>query len=359
MFFVILRIWRALLRSIRVKPGRLALAVSVLMVGTLLVNALAFWWFDGQRDPSIGFGDAVWYSLISVTTIGYGDFSATTWPARLATIIAIVFVGLPVFGAFMGILADRVVAHHEKERKGMLPVDERGHVLILNFPSVQRVQAIAAEFRADAAHSERSIFLVTDRVATNPLSEDAIGFVHGSPIDEDVLRRANIEQATTVIVLAPDYGAPESDSQVAAAVTLVEALHPQARTIAECLDDRHRFLFTSANTDAVIYPLRMANNAIVQVSQDPGVGQYLDQVLANSQAESLYSTVVPDGSWTGMTYLDMARHLLDQQVVLQAVMQGELVTLNWSEAVVTPGDRVIYYGRYRLAPEALLPGTSD
>ncbi|MEF8793132.1 potassium channel family protein [Thiohalorhabdus sp.] len=356
---MVLRIWRALLRSIRVKPGRSAVAVSVLMVAALLINALAFWWFDGQQDPGISFGDAVWYSLISITTIGYGDFSATTWPARLATAIAIVFIGLPVFGAFLGLIADRVVAHHEKERQGMLPVDERDHVLILNFPSAKRVQDIASEFRADAAHSQRSIFLVTDRVASNPLSEEAIGFVQGSPIDEDVLQRANIDQAATVIVLAPDYGSAESDSQVAAAVTLVEALKPEARTVAECLDERHRFLFASANTDAVIFPLRMANNAIVQVSQDPGVGKYLDQVLANSQAESLYSTVVPDGPWAGRTYLDLARYLLDQNVVMQAVMQGSEVTMNLGAETVQPGDRIIYYSRHRLSQEALLPGASD
>ena len=354
MVFIILRIWRNLLRMARVKPGRSAVAVSLLMVATLLANALAFWWFDGQHNPAIGFGDALWYSLISVTTIGYGDFSATTWPARMATIITIVFVGLPVFGAFMGILAERVVAHHEKEREGRLPVDDRGHVLILNYPSAKRIQDIASEFRADAQHRDRAIFLVTDSLATNPLSEEEIGFVRGSPIDEDVLRQANVAEAATVIVLSPDYSSPESDSQVAAAITLVEGMQPAARTVAECLDERHRFLFTSANTDAVIFPLRIANNAIVQVSQDPGVGKYLDRILANTQAESLYSTAVPEGAWQGVTYRDMARSLLDRQVVVQAIMQGEEVTMDLAGKAVRPGDRIIYYGRQRLTEQDLL-----
>jgi len=348
MLFVMSRLWRHLLRAIRVRPGRTALAVSLLMVISLLANALAFWWFDGQIKPDIGFGDALWYSLISVTTIGYGDFSATTGPARWATTLAIVFVGLPVFGAFMGIIADQAVAYHERERKGMLPVHDTGHLLILNCPTPQRVRDIAEEFRADPQHQGRAIYLVTDKLDQNPLSEAEIGFVKGSPIDEEVLNQANIAQAATVIVLSPDYGAPESDSQVAAAITLAEGLNPGIRTIAECLDERHRYLFTSAKTDAVIFPLRMANNAIVQVSQDPGVGQYLDRVLANTEGESLYSTLVPAELRTQGTYLEVARALLDTGVVLQAVMNEGEMTMELGKREVRAGDRLIYHAAERL-----------
>ncbi|MFA9462593.1 potassium channel protein [Thiohalorhabdus sp. Cl-TMA] len=218
--FALARLWRTLLRSVRSRPGRTAAAIFVLLLASLFGNAVAFWWFDGQLDPGIGLGDALWYSIISVTTIGYGDFSATTAPARWATVIAIAFVGLPVFSMFIGVVAEQVVSHHEKERRGLLPVDDQNHMLILNCPSGRRVRDIAREFRADTAFHGKPVYLVTDVVDTNPVSAEEIGFVQGSPIDEEKLRRANIDRADTVIILSPDYGSTNSDAQVAAALTL-------------------------------------------------------------------------------------------------------------------------------------------
>ena len=38
-------------------------------------------------------GDAFWYSLITLTTIGYGDLAAVTFPGRL-TVVIVTFAGI-------------------------------------------------------------------------------------------------------------------------------------------------------------------------------------------------------------------------------------------------------------------------
>ena len=50
-------------------------------------NAVTFYVFDGPLKPDLTFADAVWYSIISMTTIGYGDFSATSPGARAGTVL--------------------------------------------------------------------------------------------------------------------------------------------------------------------------------------------------------------------------------------------------------------------------------
>ncbi|MEM7550192.1 MAG: ion channel, partial [Bacteroidota bacterium] len=52
--------------------------VGMVVVVSVLLNALLFWFFDrdAHGDEMLGFDEALWYSIISITTIGYGDYSA-------------------------------------------------------------------------------------------------------------------------------------------------------------------------------------------------------------------------------------------------------------------------------------------
>ena len=66
--------------------------VACVMAFSILGNAICYYVFDGRVNDELTFGDAVWCSVISVTTIGYGDFSAQTLGARLGTVVFIVIL---------------------------------------------------------------------------------------------------------------------------------------------------------------------------------------------------------------------------------------------------------------------------
>jgi len=81
----------------RVANTRTAVQTVLLIVASALaLNTAGSIYFDGAK-----FGDAWWYSIISITTTGYGDLSASSQGARISTTVGIVLIGLPAFGNYL------------------------------------------------------------------------------------------------------------------------------------------------------------------------------------------------------------------------------------------------------------------
>ncbi len=84
-----------LLRSIfqRGNFGRFALAASL-----LFLNLTAVVFFYEHRAPNANIrtvGNALWWAVVTLTTVGYGDFYPVTWQGRVAAAL-LMFVGFAV-----------------------------------------------------------------------------------------------------------------------------------------------------------------------------------------------------------------------------------------------------------------------
>ena len=81
------------------------LTILVLTVASVLV--LQFESKSPDANITSG-GDALWYSLVTITTVGYGDFYPVTAAGRI-TASFIMFMGVGIIGALASILASMLV----------------------------------------------------------------------------------------------------------------------------------------------------------------------------------------------------------------------------------------------------------
>ncbi|MFN8379695.1 MAG: ion transporter [Anaerolineae bacterium] len=80
----------------------ITLALLVITFGSLGVYAAEQY----SPDPNITSGqDAVWWSVVTITTVGYGDEYPTTWPGRLIGMMTMV-TGIGIFGVFTSFMAN-------------------------------------------------------------------------------------------------------------------------------------------------------------------------------------------------------------------------------------------------------------
>jgi len=92
--------------------GQYATFITILLAGIVLsVSSLLVLQFESRStDANItSGGDALWWGLVTITTVGYGDFYPVTTLGRL-TGVFVMFAGIGIIGALASILASLLVS---------------------------------------------------------------------------------------------------------------------------------------------------------------------------------------------------------------------------------------------------------
>jgi voltage-gated potassium channel len=328
--------------------------VCLVLIISLLGNALTFYIFDASKNPELDYFDCIWYSFISISTIGYGDLSATSVGARIGTLVFIVIIGLAAFTTFFGIVLDWFMELHEREKKGMSRVHEKGHVIIVNFPSPYRVKQVIEELAREEGSGRRSVVIVTDTITELPFTYPDVSFVHGSPVEEESYAMANIAEAGEAIVLCTAPDDPNSDSVVAAIVSIIEHIKPDLYTVAECLNTKHRRLFESSSCDSIVCSTHIANNLLVHETVDKGVINLVDVITSHQKGDTIYTLKVGELEGAELMAIDLAKLLLDNAVNLLCISRGKETFTDLTDRPVRPDDALIYIAKERITWAGIL-----
>jgi len=264
----------------------------LVVFGLIAFGAGGFYYFEGVHagNDDLTVGDALWWSIVTMTTVGYGDYFAETWQGRWLISVPVMLLGIGVLGYAIGILTTIVIERHNRELKGMVPYKGHDHVIVCNHPSAELVLEVVEEIRADRAWADRDVVLLTD--AIDELSDDlraaGVHFVKGPPSREACLKHAGVERAKSVMVLASGKTPDESDNLNLGVVVTVRALREDVDVVVECSSGENRKLLRNAGATEIVTLGELGAELMVQGLQDPGVNDVLADLVSNKKGHQIY-----------------------------------------------------------------------
>ena len=223
----------ALLLASRRSFNRVSLTTATLfaligVLATLGYGVLGSYVLGGGFEPKItNFVDAVYFTVITMATVGYGDITPRTGDARLFT-ISLVVLGLAVFATSLPAI---VAPFIDKRMKNFLQPRRRkmkraSHVIVVGDGPLAQDAA-----RALAARGLQTTVVLAEK--PDPEADQPDDFVVGDGSDTETLRSVHIAEARAVLALSDD------DSYNAFVVLAAKELNPNVRTVAAVADTRN------------------------------------------------------------------------------------------------------------------------
>jgi voltage-gated potassium channel len=318
MIFYFFRRWTCY----RHKP---AVRVATALAATLLLDLFfgaAFLLAESDKQPDLTFWDSVWWAMITMTTVGYGDLYPKTFYGRYFVAYPCLLVGIGLIGYSLGVIAEAMLEGFNKRHKGTATMNFENHLVICQCPSVSRVIQLVEQFRAAHSDPHRQAVLVTSKLDELPLElrENSIHFVKGLPTSEEVLNRANVAQATGVIILASDTNDERCDADSFTSGTLVRLIEEGGTrpisVVIELANRKNLRMMERAGADGIIPAEGITDMLLLQEMFNPGLRHVFENLATYDEGSEFY--IVPQ-KFTGLTLREIQIAALQHPSNLQIV----------------------------------------
>lgn len=320
------------LTGARLRPFLLALCVPVLL---LVTGTVGYMLVEGWSAF-----DALYMSAITVSTVGYLEVHPLSDGGRIFT-IAYLLVG--VFSLFYvaGAIIRSVVSGEVRMHLGRQIMERtlatiEGHVVVCGLGRMGRI--VCQEF---SAMEMRFVVIDRDQALVENLNiPHGIGLA-GDATSDEVLRKAGVERARTLVTVAA------SDADNLYIVMSARLLNDKLHIVARAADEEAEKKLVRAGANRVVSPYVIGGQRVAQAVLRPAVLDFIELATREDYLELQIEevTIGPRGSLVGAQIKDnRIRQELGVIVVAVRKPSGQMQFNPRPELTLETGDVIIALG---------------
>ena len=106
--------------------------VLVLAIYLILISLLVHFERDSDQSAITNYTNAIWYSIVTLTTVGYGDVYPVTIYGRIISYV-FVFLSMGVYGFMIGQFASLITTFKQNKMLGYNGTTFENHVVIIGW----------------------------------------------------------------------------------------------------------------------------------------------------------------------------------------------------------------------------------
>jgi len=264
----------------------------------------------GEKDPNWvdTFFHTFWWSIVTFTTVGYGDVSPVTHLGKFLTII-IMLLNFGVVTLLGGAVASVLVA---QRLTGDDTLDENkfdGHLVIAGWnktvPSVLNL--------IESNRDSTSVVILVNEMDKEVIQRAITGYerldithIPENFTHESVLRKAFLDKAGTFMILPDSSGLlpheePDEDKTVLTCLT-AKSISESCNVVAHVLDVENVSHLQRANANEIVIPDEHVPHLLAKHVTDPGVPQFFDDLILKEEEDKGLQEVKIPKTLNGQTH---------------------------------------------------------
>jgi voltage-gated potassium channel len=305
---------------------KIRLIFIVLIPAFLLTSTFGIYFFEyiltGSLDSKFSsLFNSLWWTVVTFTTVGYGDMSPVTIPGRVFTFM-VMAAGLINFSIVVSLVTDRFQQFRSGRDRGLDTLNMKGHILICSDDPTWMLEIISQN---QQYVKEDKIALISPSVE-HPLlatSYNKLKWVTGDSFDLNVLRKVAASKAKVAYVYFKD------NSYALMTVLQLETLSDgRIVTQAQYVGREFRKYFEDVGCDHALDPYDLYVPLMLLAFHSQGAPEWIKELINGSHGH-LIAARKPDPTHIGGTWLELIKKKKQKHGIMPlAVVINEVVMIN-------------------------------
>ena len=244
--------------------------------------------------------EAFWFSVVTLTTVGYGDFYPVT-PVGRALGFVFLLGSVGVIGYLISQLTGQFNQYVERKRLGLLGTSFSNHILVIGWDK------FAKQVVDEVIRSGKPVAIITNRKEEVELIHEVYSRQEAFVLFTDysnleAFDKANIREAASVFINFPD------DTEVLIYVINLKKEYPDLNYVVSLSNPSLRETFQSAGVRYVVSQTEIASRLVASYTFEPDVAVLAESLMTTALAGEDYDLleyrVTDQNPYVGQDYLD-------------------------------------------------------
>lgn len=316
--------------------SRIYIAVILLIV-LLAIGILGF-----KLISHYSWVDAVYMTVITITTVGFGEVQPLDDFSKIFTIF-LILTSVVIVGYAISVITEYILSRNNieelKQKKMQKKIDSlKNHIIICGYGRNGKQAATKL-----LAYKKPFVVIEKNKELIEKFQSELVSFVYGNANEDDILLQAGIERATTLISALP------SDADNLFVVLTARQINKTMRIISRASQEATYKKLKLAGANNVILPDMIGGDHMASLVVVPDLIEFIDNLhivgetninIEEVEVEKLYDTSIVKT----IRDLDLRRKTGCTVIGFKDV-KGDYLVNPEAELELSPNSKVIVLGR--------------